>query len=293
MSDERASGGPPAGPRTLPARLRYTGRMLGPLLPDRLDEIRSAAMAPRVGRPGGAAWLSAPPDFVGVGAQRSGTTRWWRLLTDHPAIWNGGVKERQFFGRQLGAETVDVAGYHRLFARPPGMLAGEWSPRYMVDPWSAPLLRQAAPQTKLLVILRDPVERVRAGLSWHLRQQDRGKAVIDRFTITAALAFSDYRRQLEHLLRFFDRRQLLVLQFERCVSDPLTELASTYAFLGVDPEHRPASLHARVNESSVPVRVPPVEAERWAAWFAEDVRELARRFPEIDLALWPHFRHLL
>jgi hypothetical protein len=29
-------------------------------------------------------WVVGPPDFVGVGTQRSGTTWWWQLLCDHP-----------------------------------------------------------------------------------------------------------------------------------------------------------------------------------------------------------------
>ncbi len=62
-----------------------------------------------------------------------------------------------------------------------------------------------------------------------------------------SLSRSLYSRQLETLLDQFDRSQVLVLQFERCVQDPAAELRRTYEFLGADPvDHVPATLRERV-----------------------------------------------
>src|SRR6266581_2247393 len=91
-------------------------------------------------------WEVGPPDFVGVGAQRSGTTWWWRLVCDHPRIVPA-EKEFHFFDEYFARQfsEADARAYHRLFPRPSGYLTGEWSPRYMHDFWTPALLRKAAP----------------------------------------------------------------------------------------------------------------------------------------------------
>jgi hypothetical protein len=258
-------------------------------LEGRLEEIRTSATIPRGQLPYGKDWVVAPPDFVGIGAQRAGTSRWYKLVTDHPAIHRHGVKERHFFDRGMGLETVDAGAYHRYFMRPPGLLAGEWTPRYMFDLWTPPLLAKAAPDTNLLAILRDPVERLRSGLAYQLHMRDLGTFINLNAYATQQMR-SSYLPQLRNVLRYFRRDRLLVLQFERCVDDPAGELRRTYEFLGVDPDHRPASLGEKVLAAPVEIELPTVERERLVGWFEEEVRRLAEEFPEIDLDLWPNFR---
>ena len=97
----------------------------------------------------------APPDFVGIGAQRSGTSWWHGLIETHPHVHALGwpFKELHFFDERRDA---DARAYHELFRRPRGRLAGEWTPRYMYDAHTPALLRRAAPDARLLVMLRDP-----------------------------------------------------------------------------------------------------------------------------------------
>ena len=77
---------------------------------------------------------TGPPDFIGVGTQRSGTTWWFRTLLGHPQIRppRGRRKELHFFDRFCTRELGDgdIAEYHELFPRLPGQIAGEWTPRY-------------------------------------------------------------------------------------------------------------------------------------------------------------------
>src|SRR5687768_3050648 len=110
---------------------------------------------------------TGPPDFVGVGAQKSGTSLWYRLLTTHPAVAPAARKEIHFFDRLLAVEEPDLRAYELYFPRGPGQICGEWTPRYMVDPWTPPLLAAAAPEAKLLVLLRDPVERFASSLDYN------------------------------------------------------------------------------------------------------------------------------
>jgi hypothetical protein len=238
-------------------------------------------------------WTTGPPDFVGVGAQRSGTSWWYRGLEQHPRIATveGQAKELHYFNRFWQDEPPpDFAeSYHRLFPRPDGKLAGEWTPRYMLDFWAPMLLRQAAPDAKVLAILRDPVERFRSGVERAIRRSPGG-APIDLGRVSDAVHRSLYAAQLRRVLDHFPREQVLVLQFERCRDETLQQLAATFGFLGLEPLNEvPPSMLERGK-----ARDKPQLPDRWRreliARLANDARELAELFPqEIDLGRWPNF----
>jgi Sulfotransferase domain len=244
-------------------------------------------------------WPVGPPDFVGVGAQRCGTTWWWRLLCDHPRIEVPQAKELHFFDSYFGREftATDVDAYHQLFHRRAGSLIGEWTPRYMHDFWTAPLLHAAAPDTKLLVLLRDPMARYRSGLRHELPKirrslRRRRRRLVGALDANDALSRSLYHRQLERLLEHFDRGQLLVLQYERCTEDPGGELRRTYEFLGVDPaDHVPPFLTESVGRSPRP-RAQATDAATAAAHeiVRRDASDLKALVPDLDLELWPSCR---
>src|SRR4051794_38333201 len=69
-------------------------------------------------------WQVAPPDFVGVGVQRGGTSWWFDELSNHPDVHAlpERPKELHFFDafsdRELGAD--DISRYHAWFPRPDG-----------------------------------------------------------------------------------------------------------------------------------------------------------------------------
>jgi hypothetical protein len=237
-------------------------------------------------------WEVAPPDFVGVGTQRAGTSWWFGLLAAHPEIErpNGRRKELHYFD-EYWRKQFDVESrlaYRSYFPRPPGHVAGEWTPRYVHDGWTPPLLAEAAPEAKILVILRDPIDRYLSGLTFAL---SRG-ASLNPVVATDAFTRGLYWEQLGRLLGHFDRSRLLVLQFEQCVKAPLEQLSRTFAFLGVD-DHNVGSPAARVNASyRKKPELGPQEIDRLVQAYEGDVLALTRAFPEIDLELWSNFRHL-
>jgi len=240
------------------------------------------------------AWPPAPPDFVGVGVQRAGTSWWYSLLEAHPQVHglSSARKELHFFDRFSSTEfgAAELAAYHGRFRRPPDRLCGEWTPRYLLDPWVPPLLRQAAPDAKLLVLLRDPLERFRSGLAHAIERQRSGPDVVEE-----AFARGFYHQQLMRMLRHFPRDQLLVLQFEACVLHPAEMVDRTFGFLGVDPtaHRRPESESRARNATKGPgLQLPPALADALRRSYEDDVRHLVAAFPEIDPSLWPNFGHL-
>ena len=85
--------------------------------------------------------------------------------------------------------------------------------------------------------------------------------------------------------------QFLVLQYERCASDPAGQLDATYRFLGL-PDYRPADLHRPVNVSGEKVPVDADAVRRLTDLYASDVLDLRGLFPHVDLSLWPNFAGL-
>jgi hypothetical protein len=255
-----------------------------------------------------------PPDFVGVGALGSGTRWWHSLLLAHPEIAAPAARRRalHFFDRFCAQEMTgaDVAAYHELFPRPPGVLCGEWTGRYMFDAWTPPLLRRAAPEAKLLVMLSDPVERYRAVFTDRMAKRGEG----DRLYMADVVDRRSFGAQLARLRRFYDPERILVLQFERCRRDPAGQYRRTLEFVGVrDSAFTPRRLGAwsaggllgRVVPRRVGERLagrPVAEREPVPLWpdleaalhtaLDPDVEALAAMVPELELGLWPNFAHL-
>jgi Sulfotransferase domain len=274
-----------AGLRVLPDRQRLAvRRRLGRVYPWE----PGAGLAPPPCPPG---MVTGPPDFVGVGAQKAGTSWWYLALSAHPDVYQpaGVHKERHFFMRYFDCEfgPHDVADYARWFPRPPGKLTGEWTPDYLYHFWIPPLLAVAAPQAKVLVLLRDPVTRWQSGVTFqHGPFGDPRRA-------TEAYFRGRYFEQLSWLTLHIPRERVLVQQYERVKADPEGEVARTFDFLALPSADVSSVLTRRVNETLRTKRALTDGVRRdLVALYADDVRQLATAYPEIDLALWPNFRHL-
>jgi Sulfotransferase family len=255
-----------------------------------------------------------PPDFVGVGAAGSGTRWWHSLLLAHPEIAppQGRHRALHFFDGFCAREMTDadVAAYHERFPRRDGAISGEWTGRYMFDAWTPPLLRRAAPDAKLLVMLSDPIDRYRAVFAERLAKRSEG----DRLYMADVVDRRSFGAQLARLHRFFDPERILVLQFERCRRDPDGEYRRTLEFLGVRDTafaprrlgpRAPAGLLGRLMPRRVGERLagrpvaerapaplwPDLEAALHTA-LDPDVEALRELVPELDLALWPNFAQL-
>jgi hypothetical protein len=270
-------------------------------------------------------WRTGPPDFVGVGAQRSGSGWWYRVaLESHPRVIAEddvkavaplrsmpdssyrrliptrrkvivGGKELHYFDRFWDGNVPPdfVERYHSFFPRPEGGVSGEWTPRYMYDHWSMRLLHEAAPEARILVILRDPIERFRSGLAFK-RQVQLGIGLgrtLD--AVATAVARGAYAEQLARVLDFYPRERVLVLQYERCMADPVAEMERTCRFVGVEPlAEPPAELLERRRAPAPKPGLSPGMHEDLVARLRHDVERLVALCPEVDLSLWPNFSHL-
>jgi hypothetical protein len=254
--------------------------------------IRTAAPSPPPLPPG---CRTGPPDFVGVGTIRSGTTWWHYLIGCHPDVSRppSRPKEVHYFDQFWDSDLhPDRDAYYAFFPRPEGRKCGEWTPRYMYDPWTPPLLAQLAPAAKLLVLVRDPIERMLSALTYIGEKRSAsgnsrppGDVMINREFIRSL-----YWYQLRDLLEHFPREQLLVLQYELCVRAPHKEAERTFEFLGLDPGRLrlTADHRRRRNAAKVPkITVDRELGEESREILRSELRSLARHFPEVDQSLWP------
>jgi hypothetical protein len=241
-----------------------------------------------------AGWTTGPPDFVGVGAQRAGTSGWYAgAIRSHPGVVEAPDrgKETHFFDRYWTEEPPpDFAErYARLFPRPAGSITGEWTPRYMHDPWTLRLLAEAAPEARVLILLRDPLERYRSGIAWAIeRSRQRGLEQPNIASVGDAIARSLYQRQVERAFELFGRERVLVLQHERCVADPVAEMQRTQRFLGIEPaaDASPRLRREKRSKRSKP-ELPAAFRDELRELMRDDARRLAELCPEIDISLWP------
>ncbi len=241
---------------------------------------------------------TGPPDFIGVGVHKAGTTWWWALLVGHPAI--DGVprrKELHLLDRMKDDPISDDQKdwYYRQFPRLPGHLAGEWTPRYQALPRMPSVVREVAPGAKLLTIVRDPVERYRSGLNqWHEENRRRSLKRDEKAGKREARMRGYYGRQVQRLVEVVGPEHMLVLQYERCVREPAKEFARTLEFLALEPyEPDPRLLQTRVNQTLGDKRSVPAQDEAaLIAQYEPEVALLKRLVPDLDLSLWPRFRHL-
>jgi hypothetical protein len=191
-------------------------------------------------------------DFILAGAQKSGTTALHYFLSKHPNITMGDQQEMHFFDddeKFAGANDYDLL--HRHFPRVArSTIAGECTPSYLYWKPAAERIWQYNSKIKLLVLLRNPIDRAFA--HWNM-QRFKGREPLDfleavkeeKIRIAGAppiearrFAYVDrglYAQQLERFFQFFPREQMKVVKFEHFQTQQRETLDSIFSFLGLKP----------------------------------------------------------
>ncbi|NEV62833.1 sulfotransferase domain-containing protein [Thiorhodococcus minor] len=191
------------------------------------------------------------PLFIGIGAQKCASTWLYDILRDHPGVTLSCRKELDFFSYHYGRGLQWYLGQFPSLS--PGRLAGEISPSYFASKDVPARVKAFAPDAKILVSLRDPVERA---ISNHRHEVRLGSFSGPDVSFEAGLANnpmyleqSRYGTHLQRWLEHFDESQTLILLQEDIERDPVSIAKQVYSFLGIAPAHRSSALHARSNES--------------------------------------------
>jgi hypothetical protein len=220
------------------------------------------------------------PNFIIIGAAKSGTTALYHYLKQHPQIYMSPVKEPRFFAFEQGDLEFDGPGdrelhrsttlsnledYQALFRDVSGEWAvGEASPVYLCSPKAAGRIKSFVPDARLIAILRHPVDRAYSHYLHLIRDREEPltdfsqalqaeeKRVHDNWEYRwryKELGF--YAVQLRKYFDTFDRNQLKIYLYEDFDTDPQSVLRDVYRFLGVDDTFI-ADTSVRYNTSGVP-----------------------------------------
>ena len=216
--------------------------------------------------------LTAPirllPDFLIIGAQKGGTTSLYNYLQTHPCIRSAERKEVHFFDRRsnLHKGLMWYRGHfptrvERSVARHLGQRSfwtGEATPEYLFLPHIPQQVVKVLPQTKLIVLLRNPVDRAYSQYQHAVVQghetrsfaeainaqqaslvEEQAKILCDEeyepytYMQHCYLLRSIYIDQLQRWMDLFPREQFLILKSEAFYADPAFTLKQVLDFLDV------------------------------------------------------------
>jgi hypothetical protein len=235
------------------------------------------------------------PTFFVVGAVKSGTTSLHSYLRSHPQVFMPESKEPGYFAARLRPVprsdakyccSGDEKRYHRLYRGAASYrAAGDVSPCYLWDEDAAAKIRRAVPSARIVIMLRDPVERA---YSHYLLKIQEGKEkrpfleALKQDTIRDQSGWWDarlyiecglYYEQVKRFLDIFGREQVAIFCFEDLKRDPKQVLDKLARHIGVE-------LHlfdeTEVNRVHNPYKKPRM---RWVPKFAN--------------LLGPRVRHML
>lgn len=243
----------------------------------------------------------AVPNFLGIGAQRAGTTYLHTLLSRHPELvlpqegtdpWN---KEQHFFSRKVLSE--DLREYERRFedvTKPWARMCGEVTPAYAALPYSvvramSGYVRPGA--TRILLVIRNPVDRIISNLK--MARHKRGGEEPERLfgLVRAAeqpgcVARTNYVWTLNNWARVYGSDHIKVVTFDQLVNRPVQTLQAVARFLEIDPEWfseetvRRGKVHASTNEEM------PAILRRYLIWRWQPLTDGLRPWIEATAAPW-------
>ena len=194
------------------------------------------------------------PDFLIIGAMKSGTSSLYRNLVNHPQIVSATKKEVHFFDKKYdqGLEWY-LSHFPMLGENKKYYVTGEASPRYLIHPDAPKNAYDTLPQAKLIAILRNPVDRAyshyhhmaRKGkeplsfeeaVNRELEQlSQQMEQVLENYkTISSSyLTRGIYADQFKRWMQFFPKEQFLILKSEDFFADPQSIFKQVTDFLNI------------------------------------------------------------
>ena len=201
------------------------------------------------------------PNFLIVGAAKSGTSSLYEYLSQHPDVYLCPVKEPCYFSDgnpRLARTDLD---YEALFnGRTSEKAVGEASASYLHDSEAPEKIKALLDRVKIIIILRNPVDRAysqwgqifyqlgyeKLSFEEALEAED-DRIALGKFGESSPFYYGFYRyfhaglyyEQVKRYFDTFDRERVQVHIFEEFIQDPIKSCQEIFAFIGVDPNFRP------------------------------------------------------
>ncbi|PIN79592.1 hypothetical protein COV16_03420 [Candidatus Woesearchaeota archaeon CG10_big_fil_rev_8_21_14_0_10_34_8] len=248
------------------------------------------------------------PNFLVIGTGKAGTSSIYEYLKQHPQVYMSPVKETNFFAF-FDADTTTYAKedqdwisksithleeYSTQFNSIKNEKAiGEVSPIYLFHPKAAEQIKNILPKVKIIVILRNPIDRAFSGYSMHVRRgtekrsfakATQGNAHNASYIRGFYLEKGLYYRQLKRYYSLFPEKQIKIFLFEDLCDNPLKFMEEMYQFLEVDPMFTP-NVTKWYNAAPMKTKIPSSHRKRLVEYFRTDIKQL-ERLTNKDLSDW-------
>jgi hypothetical protein len=258
-------------------------------LPDHVINNRQRPFIPEPVHYGFSSPIGEPkPAFLGIGAERAGTTWIFENLRRHPDIFLPDQKALHFFDNGF---RQGLAWYFDQFASGSSRVCGEITPSYAILPrLQIEEIAAILPHVKAFFVLRNPIERAWSAACAQVAQVDPAIVTDDLYALHVAhpltVALSDYRATIENWRTAIGAGQLLILRYEELLTAPDVLLRKLFNFLGVDATIALSAfpLTTRFAAGLAPVP-PPWIRQLLLDTYADGIRELAE-YLACDLSAW-------
>ncbi len=215
----------------------------------------------------------AKPDFFIIGAQKCGTTSLYNYLVKHPCVLSSHEKEIHFFtdkydkGYSWYSKQFPslIKKYYYTVRKHHRIITGEATPYYLFHPHVAKRIKSAFPKAKIIIMLRNPVDRAFSHYRYHVKlgqeplsfkdaieaeparlQEEYEKMLMDEnyssinYKIFSYLKRGIYIEQVKRWFELFPAEQILVLKSEEFFSDTASCFSRVLDFLEL-PEYELSS----------------------------------------------------
>jgi hypothetical protein len=208
------------------------------------------------------------PNFFIVGAQKAGTTSLYFYLKEIPQVYMSPRKELYYFAPHAVQDDAwdvirDKKEYLKLFENARGYIAvGEATPIYLWDPDAPKLIHQTVPHARIIIILRDPIERAYSNYLMKMKYSGMKSSFYDELMqdyksqeklfgrSQLYVEFGMYYEQVKRYFDIFGREQVKVIIFEEFIQHPEQIVNEVLAFVGVN--YKVTEIGEQYNPYSVP-----------------------------------------
>jgi len=201
------------------------------------------------------------PNFLIIGAQKAATSWLHEMLSQHPEVYMPKRKELEAFSYMTDEQEWSERYLLTLVEHFSGVkdekMVGEATPSYF---WNAnvhpewmkrpagfnsdipeTVLSTLGPDVKLILSLRDPVDRAVSAYFHHLAwgAVSPTQSLVEAGDYNGIVHMGFYHAHLQEWLKYFPMENILVLGYERAMAEPVRTLDRVYEFLGISGGHYP------------------------------------------------------